>query len=404
MIRSKTHHRLAPLRCFGAVLPLLLAACQGSPGKLSGDVPSAEPSRVLAEIDGARITEADVDARLAELPALARPEYSSPIGKERLLRQIVEEELLYRAATQEKLDREPEVAALLERSRRQLLTQAYLDRMQRQAQDVSDKEARAFYKAHEDEYRIERTLRVRILNNTDRNTVERAREMATDESIPFTALCSKFNEKPLLIKAGGLLPNWVRKGKAVAWLGNTPEFHEAVFALKVGELSEVFETIHGFNVAMVEEEREERQRTFEEARPDVVGRIARERSSRGLPELLDELKDRYQVKMLAEPSRSAEEMFTAAQLAPTPARKVELFEELVERYPEDEHVLEALFMIGFTRSEELADAEGARVALERVIRDFPESELAQSARWMLSSEGVQTPVFEDDESAAPAQE
>ncbi|HMB69374.1 MAG TPA: peptidyl-prolyl cis-trans isomerase [bacterium] len=375
----------------GVTMAVALAACQGTPGD---SAPARD--RVLARVAGKVIRESDVDARLAELPTLARPEYSSPIGKERLLRQMVEEEMLYRAAVEDGLDQDPTIASRLERSRRQILTQAYLDHMQEEASRVPDDEARAFYREHLDEYHIERMLRVRVLHHSDRNIVERARDMVVEHDRRFAEVCAEINEKSMLKDAAGLLPNWVRRDKAVPWLGNLPEFHDAVWSLAPGEMSPVVETVQGFLIAVVEEERPARQRTFEEARADVVGRISRERSTRGLPELIDELEERYSLEMVAAPEKSAEELFAAAQAAPGATRKVELFEELVERYPEDERVLEALFMIGFTRSEELGDSAGARVAFERVVREFPDSELAQSAQWMLSS-GEGAPEFDDEE-------
>jgi hypothetical protein len=64
---------------------------------------------------------------------------------------------------------------------------------------------------------------------------------------------------------------------------------------------------------------------------------------------------------------------------------VALYEELVARFPEHERALESQFMIGFVRSEELRDSLGAQEAFAKVIEMAPDSELAGSARWMLSS-------------------
>ena len=84
-----------------------------------------------------------------------------------------------------------------------------------------------------------------------------------------------------------------------------------------------------------------------------------------------------------------------AQAAPMPQRRIDLYEELVERFPEHGHAVDSQFMIGFLLSEEIGDAERARAAFERVIEMAPDSDLAQSARWMLTS-GEEEPEFEDD--------
>ncbi len=347
---------------------------------------------MLARVADRSITTADVDARITELPAMARPEYATEAGRARLLRQLVEEEVLYRAALDAGLERDPTVQQRLAASRRQILVQAMLDREQSRLSTVDEKELQAFYDAHRDEYRTEETRRVRLLVAKNRPIAERVREMAL-EGQPFEMLCQKFSFEPYVMEAKGLLPEPVRRGKAVPWLGNHPAFHEAVFAVEDGGLTGVFETPKGFHVARVEEIREARQRSFDEVRADIEARIVRERSTKGLPELVEGLKEKYDARIVEPEGRSAEELFTRAQQSPDPAERIALWEELAERYPGDPHVVEAIFMIGFTRSEELGDAEGARAAFQRVVDEFPGSELAQSARWMLTSgkEGEDVP-------------
>jgi hypothetical protein len=205
-----------------------------------------------------------------------------------------------------------------------------------------------------------------------------------------------------VIEARGLLPGWVRKNKAVPWLGNHPAFHEVVFGLEVGQYSPVFETPKGFHVARVEEVHEEKQRTFEEARPDIEARLRRERTTNHLPTLLDDLKSRYRVQMVQPAGRSADELFGLAKEAVAADERLALYEELVARYPKDKHLVDALFMIGFIKSEELGDRDGAKIAFQRILEEFPDSELAQSAQWMLSSDGTSAPAFEPapDESVA----
>jgi outer membrane protein assembly factor BamD (BamD/ComL family) len=120
----------------------------------------------------------------------------------------------------------------------------------------------------------------------------------------------------------------------------------------------------------------------------------------GLPALLAELEDRYDVEVV-ELEGAPEAVFAEAQAATDPREAVARYEELVERWPDHERVPEALFMIGFKRSEELSDPEGAERAFRRLLDEFPDSELAQSARWMLSSEGNGSPAFDDASAGEP---
>jgi peptidyl-prolyl cis-trans isomerase C len=314
-----------------------------------------------------------------------------------MLTKMIEEEILYRAAREAGLDRDAEIRRRLEDLERQTLVQAYLDRMHEEATRVDEDEARQFYEQHRDEYRTEKMVRVRMLLSERESTAQQVRKMVTEGNLKFDEACAKYSDNPSVVSARGLLPTWVRKDRAVPWIGNHRAFHEAAFSLEPGEISEPFRTPVGWHLIRLEEVREPRERSFEEVRDDVIGRISRERSTRGLPELLADLRERYGVKIHQEPdAKTADELFAEAQGAAAPRRRVELYEELVQRYPDHERVLDALFMIGFIRSEELGQPEQAREVFRRVIEKAPDSDLARSARWMLTSE--EEPSFSDEAS------
>ena len=61
-------------------------------------------------------------------------------------------------------------------------------------------------------------------------------------------------------------------------------------------------------------------------------------------------------------------------------------------------------MLGFIRSEELGDQAGSVDAFEKVIELDADSELAQSARWMLTSGENEVPRFQDDSVASGSEE
>jgi peptidyl-prolyl cis-trans isomerase C len=375
-----------------ALLALLVTACEVPPPEsASGEDP------VLAEIDGTPIRRSDVTERLASLPRLSHGEYGGDLGRARLLKQMVEEEMLFRAAVDAGLEDDPEIRRTLENQRRGVLVQAYLDRRREESTRVSDEEIRDYYEAHRDEYATEKMLRVRLLSNPDSTIVARGRAIADEEALRFDEVCARFNPPGPLKEARGMLPSWVRRDRAVTWLGNHPGFHEVAFATGPGELSPVFRTPKGWHVLKVEEVREARQRPLEEVRKDIEGRLARERAVIELPALLDELRERYRVVELEPPGRSPSELFAAAQAAPNARERVALYEELLERYPDHERAIESRFMLGFLLAEELGDREAAAEQFRRLVAEHPDSELAQSARWMLSSESQSAPALQTEE-------
>ena len=233
--------RLVP----GVALALVLVGCgtrvdRDAGGDGSSSSASEEPGAVIATIAGDPITEADVDRRLADVPPLSRPEFASPLGRDRLLGQLIEEEILWRASQEEGVADRPEVRREIERATRAIAVQAYLDVKQEEMTQVSEEEARAFYERHQGEYFTEQNLIVRVFQHSDSAIVDRAREIVETGAGPMEQVCLRLCEDPHLKGAAGLLPQRVRRDKAVPWLGNHPRFHEVVFVLAVGQLSETF--------------------------------------------------------------------------------------------------------------------------------------------------------------------
>jgi TolA-binding protein len=55
----------------------------------------------------------------------------------------------------------------------------------------------------------------------------------------------------------------------------------------------------------------------------------------------------------------------------------------VDEHPDADVSPQALFMVGFIHSEELKQYEQAEAVFRELLQRYPQSELAESARWML---------------------
>jgi peptidyl-prolyl cis-trans isomerase C len=352
-------------------------------------------------VNGRKITTVELASRV---PRFASSGIAPSIGESRALEQLIEEEVLYLAALDEGIDEDEDVARRVDELRRQTLVQAYLDKKQEEITAVSEEEERRFYAEHPEDYTSEEARRVRMLVADEERICVRAAEMVEGTALPFAEACARFTRHPQLASARGLLPSWVRRDRAITWFGNYPRFHEVVFALEPGELSEPFLLGDQYAIAVVEEIREPRLRPFEEVRADIRGRLARERSAKGLPELLATLRKRYRVEVYEGEATSPDELFARAQTAGSPEERVKLYTELVESFPDHERSVESWFMLGFLRSEELGDRTGAAAAFEKVIELDADSELAQSARWMLTSGENEVPRFLEDAAAPGSKE
>jgi outer membrane protein assembly factor BamD (BamD/ComL family) len=89
-------------------------------------------------------------------------------------------------------------------------------------------------------------------------------------------------------------------------------------------------------------------------------------------------------------SKSPEELFDLAQQAENQGdfeKAVDLYTLLLQKYPNSEHNYKAQFMIGFIYSEELKNYEKSKEAMQKVVDNYPNCDLADDARWMLDHMG-----------------
>jgi EpsD family peptidyl-prolyl cis-trans isomerase len=115
---------------------LVLAGCSGGKGK--------ETSQVVAKVDESEITV----SQLSDVLATRGSEAPDGDVTRRAVDSLIDEQLLVKAALDNKLDRDPAVVQALERMRRQVLARAYLERLVFPRDAISAQEQIEYYKQH----------------------------------------------------------------------------------------------------------------------------------------------------------------------------------------------------------------------------------------------------------------
>ena len=81
-------------------------------------------------------------------------------------------------------------------------------------------------------------------------------------------------------------------------------------------------------------------------------------------------------------------MFASASQAEQAGRfkqAVEIYENILEKYPDSPNADKAFFMLGFLKSENLKQKKEAMDYFNRLLEKYPDSELADDAAFMLKS-------------------
>ncbi len=115
----------------------------------------------LARVEHTPITEVDLDEVIQSLPPFERMRYRDPRARKALLERLVAQELLYRAALDEGFLARSDVQEALERQKRKILVQMYLNEKVRNNVTVSETELREAYKRHQKQFVIPATAVIR---------------------------------------------------------------------------------------------------------------------------------------------------------------------------------------------------------------------------------------------------
>jgi len=230
---------------------------------LTSPAEAADP--VVAKVDGKDITLSQVMAEKDKLPKQAQglPEETIfPI----LQNQVVDIMLIEKAAAGSGLEKDPKVQDAIQKLTQQLIDQAYLAKQIESA--VTDAAVKAKYEEIIKNFPNEKEIKVRHILVKDESTAKAIIKalksgsdfikLAKDKSIDGTS------------KDGGDL-GYVRKDEVVK------EFSDVAFALAVGSYTqEPVKTEFGWHVIKVEEKRDAKPPTFEEAKEELKALMAEE--------------------------------------------------------------------------------------------------------------------------------
>lgn len=176
-----------------ALLPVLVAC-----GK-KDNAPEAE-TQVVAKVNGDEITVHQLNYELSTLGQAVGQNLQS--NARQVGEQLVNQQLLMQKAVETKLDRDPQIMQALERARRQVLAQAYLDKTVGAPAAPGKEEVIAYYNEHPELFSKRRIYQIR--------------EVVMDKSIPFAEIQSKLAS----VKSAQEVADWLEAKKVQAKIAN----------------------------------------------------------------------------------------------------------------------------------------------------------------------------------------
>lgn len=212
---------------------------------------------------------------LADIPAS---------GKEDLVRQWINGELMYQEAKRQGLHRDPKMAKQLKDFEKDFLANQLIQREIIEKNSATEAEARAYFDQRQDEFQVEIRLAQILLAGKEEADQAKAR---LDQGADFARLAREVSGDSLSRARGGDLVAYFPRGS-----GNIPlDVEEAVFTLKAGGISQPVKRPDGYRVFKVTDRRPVLERVkFEDVREGLLYAMNMERKKKAYEEMVDRLR------------------------------------------------------------------------------------------------------------------
>jgi peptidyl-prolyl cis-trans isomerase C len=248
--------------------------------------------KVVASVNGHTISEADL--------ALAEAEIGNELGnlpegtrRRVLVEFMIDNQLFAGAAEAENLGSGPDFEKRMAFWRQRALRDIYFDKSVKAS--IGEQAARAIYEDKVKQLKPEDEVQARHILVTSEDAAKKLLERA-NAGEDFAQLAKENSGDAGSKEQGGML-GYFGRGQMV------PQFEEAAFALKKGELSKPVQSQFGWHVIKVEDRRQKPPPSFEEVKDRLIGSMVQNKAQNIAGELRQKAKIDYldpELKKMAE--------------------------------------------------------------------------------------------------------
>ena len=230
--------------------------------------------------------------------------FRTKADKLNILRELVRVEVFSQEARALGLDKDRVLKKEINRIVNFFLAKEHVKRYVRGAVTVSEEEVQAYYRKNPDQFQTLEKIKVRqIFLQTDPGAspqaIDKMKNLAEDilrmigAGKDFAELSREFSTDPMLYRRGGDL-GYVARGAL------SPKYGEAVFSLKVGEVSPVVKGEFGFSIFKNEDRRPAGIKPLDEVRKEIEKKLRPAKENKRFLELEKSLFTKYHVEIYEE--------------------------------------------------------------------------------------------------------
>jgi len=262
------------------VIPVLFAfvACAKKEGQKGSD---------LAKVGNVKITQADLEREIKNLPDFAQKIFEGSGGKERFLNELIKKELLYQEALKKGLDKNTEYMKKVEDFKKITLIGQLLEKEIESKTKVTDQDVKDYYEKHKEDFAPVSQIRMSlILVKTEEEAKKILERLNKGEDFAKVAKKSSINLSSA--QNGGDL-GYLSRGQM------TPELEAAAVRLKTGEISEPLKTQSGYQIIKVTDKKIGKVVEFERVKNFISQHLSAEKQKEVFDSYIESLKKSYKV-------------------------------------------------------------------------------------------------------------
>jgi len=243
---------------------------------------SANAADTVATVNGKKITKEHYD-RIVDTLKSKNPQFQADGNKQAIVNELISRELLYQEARKQKLEKDPQVAFVLEQQRIEVLIQALLQK-KFSTDPIDEKEIKKIYKekvagANMQEYKARHIL---LKTEDEAKTIIAKLDTGAD----FAKLAEEKSTGPSAKNGGDL--GWFAPARMV------PPFARAVSEMKKGTHSkEPVKTQFGWHVIKLEDSRKMEPPKYDDVKQKIAGSLNKQR----IQEYVDNLRNKAKIKI-----------------------------------------------------------------------------------------------------------
>ncbi|MEK6711208.1 MAG: peptidyl-prolyl cis-trans isomerase [Nitrospinota bacterium] len=279
------------LRLLGGGVFLLLMIGGGSPAFSGPASPPASPPPqdksqvVVAEVNGRKITLAELEERLSQAPPAVRIQIRN--NKEQFIEGLVQAELLYQEALRKRLEALPEVERRIGQAKRRILVEEFVRRDVQRPVQLTEKEMRDFFEANRDRFRRKEQVTLsHVVLKTEKEAWDALAEIR--RGAPFAQVARARSIFEATKDSGGVM------GTASRGEIEKP-LEEAAFKLPIGQVSDPIRTAIGFQIIRVSERVAGAEAKFEDVKEDVRQIYTEIRQQDAYKKMIEDLRSKGKV-------------------------------------------------------------------------------------------------------------